>query len=184
MNVLPYIQEKWSLIGTRLMVASDKLDDIYQRSKTRKLSTESMNTYCCIEMLKYWSQEAKDASIDTLINAIDAPHVGLENEMVYIKNALTTPPCLNTNETKSQCVTNPPKAHEQLYLDVKTGVCLELKKCAITINDIIEYLEFCRMDSKIIAGVKSFPSLINSLEDHDHLNKSDVDWFEKYCRTF
>ena len=38
MNIVPLIQEKWSFIGTRLKLSSDKLDDICQEASEQQIA--------------------------------------------------------------------------------------------------------------------------------------------------
>ena len=71
MNIVPLIQEKWSFIGTRLKLSSDKLDDICQAASEQQIPAESKNTFCCVKMLTSWyvTVHAKTSLVRTKIES-------------------------------------------------------------------------------------------------------------------
>ena len=56
MNIVSLIQEKWSLISTRLKLSSYKLDNICQAGR-QQIPAESKNTFCCVKMLMHWGSK-------------------------------------------------------------------------------------------------------------------------------
>jgi len=173
MNIVPLIQEKWSHIGTRLKLSSNKLDDIWQSASEQEIPTESMNTFCCVKMLTSWYKTIGNVSVDTIITAIDAPHVGLQNKISTIRAALTTEYVATDKNVKSL-----PEKLEQPYFDMVTKFCLELSKSQHSITDILVYLKLCNINSEVFKEVSDFPELVKSFERNELLNKTDLSWLK------
>ena len=182
MNIVPFIQEKWSFIGTRLKISPDKLDDIYRKSTIDNIPSESKNTFCCIKMLTQWHQESKDVSIITLMNAIDALHVGLEEKIPSIKAALASS-CIQKCKDPSKYLTSPPERCDRPYTSMKANVSSELK-LHHTVSKACDYLKSCGTDPDVTDRVKDFAALFNSLESHGLLNKINVEWLECIAEHF
>ena len=177
MNIVPFIQEKWSLIGTRLRLSPDKLDVIWHTASEQKIPAESKNTFCCVKMLKSWYETSDNVSIDAIIMAIDAPHVGLKTKIPSIEAALTFE-CVNINSSAETSVTNPPEKLKQPYFDMITEFCLELSESQHSVSDILMYLKVCNINSDVLENVSDFPELVRSFERHELLNKSDLSWLK------
>ena len=177
MNIVPLIQEKWSFIGTRLKLSSDKLDDICQAASEQQIPAESKNTFCCVKMLTSWYETSDDVSVDAIMMAIDAPHVGLKTKITSIEDALTFE-CVSTDTEEETSVTNPPEKPKQPYVDMITEFCLELSKSQHSVSDILLYLKVCHVNSDVVENVSDFPELVRSLERHELLNKSDLTWLK------
>ena len=177
MNIVPLIQEKWSLVGTRLKLSSDKLDDIWKEASEQQIPTESKNTFCCVKMLTSWYETSDNVSVDAILIAIDAPHVGLKTVVSSIKAALTSEYApIDSNLEKS--ATNPPEKLELSYFNMITKFCIELRKSKLSISDILVYLEVCNINSEVLEKVYDFPKLIKSLEKHELVNKTDLSWLK------
>ena len=177
MNIVPLIQEKWSLIGTRLKLSSDMLDDIWQVASEQHIPTESRNTFCCVKMLTSWYKTSEDTSVDAIITAIDAPHVGLKSKISNIKVILKSE-YVPMDKSVGQPTTNPLEKLEQPYFDMITTVCLELNKSEHSISDILMYLKVCNINSSVLEKVNDFAKLVKSLEEHELLNKADLSWLK------
>ena len=174
MNIVPLIQEKWSLIGTRLKLSSDKLDDIYQAACEQQIPAESKNTFCCVKMLTIWYETSDDVSVDNFMMAIDVPHIGLKTKIASIENALRS----ENIAVDGRPVAYPPEKLEQSYFDMVTKFCLELSKSQHSISDILIYLKVCNVNSDVVEEIHDFPELVVSLERHMLLNKSDLTWLK------
>ena len=177
MNIVPLIQEKWSLIGTRLKLSSDKLDDICQAASEQQIPAESKNTFCCVKMLTSWHETNDDVSVDAIMMGIDAPHVGLKSKITSIEDALR-PENTAVDNSKGKPVTNPPEQLEQSYFDMVTKFCLELSKSQHSISDILVYLKVCKVNLDILEEISDLPELVVSLEKHGLVNKSDLTWLK------
>ena len=178
LNIVPFIQEKWQLIGRKLGVPIDNLDWIYEAVDVQKIPQESSNTFCCIKMLTSWLQNSSHVSADTIIEVISAPHVGLTKEKVSrIKAALTSYNFDSSNVTK-EYARIPPEDHERPYVKMKTNVCNELIKSKCSIDKVVLYLETANVDPKVFKNISSFPNLCTSLEKHNHMNKADLSWLK------
>ena len=177
MNIVPLIQEKWSLIGTRLRISSDKLDDIWQAVSEQQIPTESRNTFCCVKMLTSWYETSDDVSADAIIMAVDAPHVGLKSKISSIEAALKSE-YVPMDSSAGQLVTNPPEKSEQPYFDMITKFCLELSKSRRSISDVLVYLKVCKINPDVLKEISDFPELVSSLERHKLLNKTDLTWLK------
>ena len=177
MNIVPLIQEKWSFIGTRLKLSSDKLDDICQAACEQQIPAESKNTFCCVKMLTSWYQTSDDVSVDAIMMAIDAPHVGLKTKITNIETVLKSENTTVNNST-GRSVATPPEKIEQSYFDMVTKFCLELSKCRYSISDILTYLKVCNVNSDVVEEIHDFPELVRSFERHELLNKSDLSWLK------
>ena len=177
MNIVPLIQEKWSLIGTRLRLSSDNLDGIWQAAIDEQIPTESRNTFCCVNMLTTWYKTSESASADVIITAIDAPHVGLKTKIPTIEASLTSE-YVPTSNRAEKTVTNPPEKLEQPYFDMITKFCLELSKSQHSLSDILAYLKVCNINSDIYAEITDLPELVKSFERHELLNKMDLSWLK------
>ena len=177
MNIVPLIQEKWSFIGTRLKLSSDKLDDIWYAASEQQIPAESKNTFCCVKMLISWYETSNNVSVDAIMMAIDAPHVDLKDKITSIKTALRYK---NTTVGGSagRSVASPPEKIEQSYFDMATKFCLELSKSQCSISDIITYLKICDINSDVVEEIHDFPELVKSFERHELLNKSDLSWLK------
>ena len=174
MNIVPLIQEKWSFIGTRLKLSASELDDIWQASNEEQIPSESKNTFCCIKMLTRWFETRDNVSVDAVIMAVDAPHVGLKTRIASIEAALTS----EYVATDSSARTNPPQRLEQPYLDMMTKFCVELSKSQHSISDILAYLKVCKINSDVYKEISDFPELVESFEQHELLNKTDLSWLK------
>ena len=177
MNIVPLIQEKWSLIGTRLKLSSDKLDDIWHTAGQQQISADSKNTFCCVKMLTSWYKTSDNVSVDAIIMAIDAPHVGLRTKISTIKAALISE-YVNIDSDVETSVTNPPQELKQPYVDMITEFCLDLSKSQHSISDILVYLKVCNIDSEVVKDILDYPELVRSFERHELLNKTDLSWLK------
>ena len=176
MNIVPLIQEKWSLIGSRLKLSTDILDDICQAAIDEQIPTESRNTFCCVNMLTKWYKTSDNVSADAIIMAIDAPHVGLKTKIPNIEAALTSEYVPASGGT-GKPVTSPPEKLEQPYFDMITKFCLELNKTH-SISHILAYLKVCKISPDVYADIANFPELVESFERHELLNKTDLSWLK------
>ena len=177
MNIVPLIQEKWSLIGTRLRFSPDKLDDIWHTASEQQIPAESKNTFCCVKMLTSWYETSDNISVDAIIMAIDAPHVGLKTKIPSIEAALTFE-CVNIDSSAETSVTSPPEKLKQPYFDMITEFCLKLSESQHSVSDILMYLKVCNINSDVLKNVSDFPELVRSFERHELLNKSDLSWLK------
>ena len=181
MNIVPLIQEKWSLIGTRLNISSDKLDNFWQMAGEQQIPTESKNTFCCVKMLTSWYETSDNVSTDAVVMAIDAPHVGLKIKMSSIETALTSEYAIEDGSA-GKTATNPPQKFEQSYLDMITRCCSELSTSRCTLSDILTYLKVCNINSEVVKEVTDFPELLRSLERYQLLNKTDLSWLKNIAQ--
>ena len=176
MNIVPLVQEKWSLIGTRIKLSSDKLDGIWQAASEQQIPAESQNIFCCVKMLTSWYETSDDVSADTIMTAVDAPHVGLKAKILSIETALKSEylPVVTSVGTS----TTPPEKFEQPYFDVITNFCLELSNAQHSVTDILMYLKVCKVNSDVGKDVADFPDLVRSFERHKLVNKTDLSWLK------
>ena len=175
MNIVPLIQEKWSFIGTRLNLSASELDDIWQASNNELIPIESKHTFCCIKMLTRWFETSNDVSVDAIIMAVDAPHIGLDTRVSNVEFALTSK-CVATD---SSVGTNSSEKPEQSYYNMMiTAFYLELIKSQHSITDIIAHLKVSKINPDAIKEVSDFPELVGSLERYKLLNKSDLSWLK------
>ena len=177
MNIIPFIQEKWSLIGTRLKLSSDKLDDIWHTASEQQIPAESKNTFCYVKMLTSWHETSDDVSIDDIMMAIDAPHVGLKSKITNIETVLRYENA-TVDGSKGKSIVSPPEQIEQSYVDMVTKFCLELSKSQYSISDILTYLKICNVNSDVVEEIHDFAELVKSFERHELLNKSDLSWLK------
>ena len=177
MNIVPLIQEKWSHIGIRLKLSTDILDDICQAAIDEQIPTESRNTFCCVNMLTTWYKASDNVSANAVIIAIDAPHVGLKTKIPNIEAALSSE-YVPTSGGADKPVTSPPEKLEQPYFDMITKFCLELNKIPHSISHILAYLKVCRISPDVYANISDFPELVESFEQHELLNKTDLSWLK------
>ena len=177
MNIVPLIQEKWSLIGIRLRISTDKLDDIGQAASEQQIPAESKNTFCCVKMLKNWYETSDDVSVDAIIMAIDVPHVDLKTKISSIETALTSE-YLPMDSNAGVSVTMPPEKLQQSYYDMITKFCLELTKSRLSIAGVLMYLKVCKVNSDVGKDVSDFPELLRSFEKHKLINKTDLSWLK------
>ena len=177
MNIVPLIQEKWSLIGIKLKLSLDKLDEIYHTASKQQIPVESKNTFCCIKMLTSWYVTSDDVSVDAIMMAIDAPHVGLKTKISSIEAALISD-YTTTDSSEGKSVTNPPEKLEQQYVDMTTKFCLELNKSQCSIFDIVTYLKMCNVNPNVLDEVSDFPMLLKSFQKYGLLNKADLSWLK------
>ena len=175
MNIVPHIQNRWSFIGTRLKVSLNTLDEICLTANEQQIPAESINTFCCVKMLTSWYETSDDVSVDAVMMAIDAPHVGLKAKISNIKAVLTSEYVAMDTSTDLS-VKNPPKNTEQSYLEMITKFCLELSKSQYSISEILTYLKVCKINSDVLESVSDFPELLASFEKHALLNKADLSW--------
>ena len=177
MSIVPLIQKKWSLIGTRLKLSSDKLDDIFQAANEQQIPAESKNTFCCVKMLTSWYKTSDNVSVDDIMMAIDAPHVGLKSKITNIEDALRSENTAVDN-SKGKSVRNPPEKIEQSYFDTVTKFCLELSKSQYSVSDILTYLKICNVNSDVVKEIHDFTELVKSFERHELVNRSDLTWLK------
>ena len=177
MNLVPLIQEKWSLIGTRLRISSDKLDDIWQAASEEQMSTESKNTFCCIKMLTNWYETSDNVSADVIIMAVDASHIGLKDKISSIEAVLTSEYVpMDTSIGISAMM--PPEKSEQPYFDMIAKFCSELTKSQFSVSDVLLYLKVCKINLNVVEQISDFPEVVESLEQHKLLNKTDLSWLK------
>ena len=177
MNIVPFIQEKWSLIGTRLKLSSDKLDDIWHTASEQQIPAESKNTFCCVKMLTIWHETSDNVSVDTIMIAIDAPHVGLKTKISNIEAALTSE-YTATDSITGEMITNPPEQFQQPYFEMISKFCSKFSKSQYSISDILIYLKVCKINSDVLENISDFPELVRSFEKHELLNKTDLSWLK------
>ena len=177
MNIVPLIQEQWTLIGIGLKLSTDKLDDICHAASDEQIPAESRNTFCCVKMLTTWYKTSDNVSVDAIITAIDAPHVGLKAKIPSIEAALSLE-YIPTSDRTEKTVTNPPDKLEQPYFDMITKFCLELSNSQHGISAVLTYLKVCNVNSDIYAEISDFPELVKSFEQHELLNKMDLSWLK------
>ena len=173
MNIVPLIQEKWSLIGTRLKLSSDKLDDIWHTASEQQIPADSKNTFCCVKMLTSWYETSDNVSADAIMMAVDAPHVGLKTKILSIEAALTFE-YVAVDSSTAKSLAYPPEKLKQPYFDMITEFCLELSKSQRSISDVLMYLKVCNINSEVVKEISDFPELVRSLERHGLLNKTDL----------
>ena len=174
MNIVCFIQEKWLPIGNKLKVFQDTLDNIGEEAYTREklIPSDSVNTFCCIQMLMHWCCKSENVSLDTLIKAIKAPHIGLQSKIPSIVDALNSSPlCLDTKKDIYGLVSKPPEKHEQAYANLKADLCAVLSKDNHTISDVSSCLKTVKI---IVEDYHDFPDLIASLENKGYLHSTDL----------
>ena len=181
MNTLPFIQEKWQLIGIKLGVPTDKLDLFFQEAE-QEVPSESFNTYCCIKMLTYWLHNSDEISADIIMNIVSAPHVGLKDKMSSIKEALTSHHVSSSSNSPKRYARSPPEGHEAPYVEMKTNLCKELNSSEYSIDDVLLYLKNSDIDPNVIRNISSFPDLFKSLETHDLIHKAEVGWLKAIAK--
>ena len=181
MNTLPFIQEKWQLIGIKLKVPTDKLDLISQKAK-QTVPSESFNTYCCIKMLTYWHHNSDQVSADVIINIVSLPHIDLQDKVSSIKEALTSQHISSSSSTPKTYAISPPEGHEEPYVEMKTNLCKELNSSQHSTDDILLYLQNANIDPDVISNISNFPSLFKSLERHDLIHKAEVGWLKAIAK--
>ena len=174
MNIVPFIQEKWSLVGVRLKLSSDQLDDIWQKATKQQIPSESKSTFCCIKMLTSWYEDSDDVSVDAIMMAID---VGLRAKISNIETALTSE-YMGIDYGAEKSVTSSPEELVQPYVNMKTKFCLELSRSQHSISDVLVYLKICKINLEILEGIHDFPELLESFERHAILNKADLSWLK------
>ena len=177
MNIVPHIQDRWSLIGTRLKVSSHTLDEICLTANEQQIPAGSKNTFCCVKMLTSWYETSDDVSVDAIMMAIDAPHVGLNTKISTIETSLTSEYVAMDTDTGNS-VTNPIEKIEQSYFKMTTKFCLELSKSQYSISEILPYLKVCKINSDVLEGISDFPELVASFEKHALINKADLSWLK------
>ena len=177
MNIVPHIQDRWSLIGTRLKVSSHTLDEICLTANKQQIPAGSKNTFCCVKMLTSWYETSDDVTINAIMMAIDAPHVGLKAKISNIEAFLTSE-YVPVDTSTDMYVTNPPEKTEQSYFEMTTKFCLELNKSTYSISEILTYLKICKINSDVLKGISDFPELLASFEKHALLNKVDLSWLK------
>ena len=181
MNIVPHIQDKWSLIGTRLKVSSHTLDEICLTANEQQIPAGSKNTFCCVKMLTGWYETSDDVSVDAIMIAIDAPHVGLKTKISNVEAVLKSEYVAMDTGTDNS-VTNPPEETEQLYFEITTKYCLELSKSRCSISEVLTYLKICKVNSDVLVGISDFPELVASFEKHGLINKADLSWLKNIAR--
>ena len=139
----------------------------------QEIPTESINTFCCIEMLASWYETIGNVSVDAIITAIDIPHVGLQTKISTIKTALT-----NEYVPTEKNFGSPPEKIEQPYVDMLTKFCLELNKSQHRIADILTYLKLCYINSEVLKEISDFSELVKSFERNKLLHKADLSWLK------
>ena len=128
-------------------------------------------------MLTSWYETSDDVSVNDIMMAIDAPHVGLNSKITNIEDALRSENrAVDNNKGKS--VTNPPERLEQSYFNMVTKFCLELSKSQSSISDILTYLKVCNVNSDVVEEIHDFAELVKSFERHELLNKADLSWLK------
>ena len=128
-------------------------------------------------MLTSWYKTSDNHSVDAIISAINAPHVGLKAKISSIEDALTSK-YVPAGSSTGESVVNPPEKFEQSYFDMITRFCLELSKSKSTISDICAYLKVCNVNSDVYEKISDFPELVKSFEHHQLLNKTDLSWLK------
>lgn len=180
-NILPFIQEKWQLIGIKLAVPTDILDRICEEADKEQIPQESIKTFCCIKMLTYWFQNGDNVSADTIINIIKVPHVGLKDKISVIKDILTSQQ-FDSSKIQKKFATSPPGDHEAPYVDMKTNICKELNNSQCSLNDVLLYLENSNIDPFVIKNISSFPDLFKSFEAHGLMHKGEPGWLKAIAK--
>ena len=178
MNAVPFIKEKWEIIGFSLNISKEILNGICQKASEQKIVEKSL--FCCIKMLSYWFQNSDPQHItaDAIMKAISAPLVDLtEDKVSKSKEALTSYIFNSSNFIEEYAIT-PPKDHEKAYVEMKTNVCIEFKKSQCSIDNIFLYLQIVNVDPKIYQNTSSFPDLFASFEKHKRMNKGDIGWLK------
>ena len=190
-NIIPYVEEKWLEIGTRLKVPQEILDNIGEKAYERKVALKSKNRFCCNQMLAHWHRNSKDNSVNTLIEAIKAPHIGLQSKISSIVDALNSSPlCLDTKKDIYEFVPEPPERHEQAYANMKADFCAELHTCSMESStcSVDRAINFMKSNGTIISDheqVKDFVDIVNWLDKHSHPRSRFLPWLERiasYCK--
>ena len=163
MNILPFIQKKWQLIGLALGLSSDLLDKIYIEAEKEQIPSKSFNTFCCVKVLKHWFMEGDNVANFTLIKAISTPRIHLKNEILSNISAIITDKKLSS--VPLNCVKS--------YGEMKANVCKQLYNFHCSINVTLQYLQNANVDLKSIAN---FKDLIDSLEMNKLMHAADVCW--------
>ena len=177
MNIVHLIQEKWSLIGTRLNLSSNELDEICHAANKQQIPMESKNTFCCVQMLTRWYKTSDNVSFDAIMMVIDAPHVGLKTKIFGIETALTSE-YVNTDSSEENPAANPPMKLDKSYYDMVTDFCSELSKSQHSISNILTYLKVCYFNSEVFNEASDFPELVKLFEGQKLLSKTDLSWLK------
>ena len=181
MNIVPYIQDRWSLIGTRLKVSPQTLDEVCLTANELQIPAGSKNTFYCVKMLTSWYETSDDVSVDAIMMAIDVPHVGLNTKISNIQAALTSE-YIAVDTSADNSVTSIPEKTEQSYNEMKTKFCLELSISRYSISEILTYLKVCKINSNVLEDISDFPELVASFEKHALLNKADLSWLKNIAQ--
>ena len=169
MNILPFIQKKWQLIGLALRPSSDLLDKIYIEAEEEQMPSNSFNTFCCIKILEHWFFEGDNVSDVALIKAIGAPHINLKTTILSNVSAIIT------DKKTSSLAPN----HVKPYGEMKTNVCKELCNFHFSINVALQYLQNANVDLK---SITNFQDLYISLEMNKLMHTADVCWLMNIVR--
>ena len=156
MNTLPFLQEKWELIGIKLGVSTDMLDLICQEAEKAQVIPDSLNTFCCIKMLTYWFQNSDNVSADIITDIVSARHVGLIDKVTNIRDALTSNEVGTSSSKLHQCATSPPEGSEVLYVEMKTNICKELNTSHCNFDDILLFLQNSDIEQEVLENVSNF----------------------------
>ena len=170
MNILPFIQKQWQLIGFKLRLSSDLLDKFHKEAVKEVLPAKSLNTFCCVKVLTHWLSEGANITNVAIIEAISAPHIGLKHEILNIGNML------KYHRTRNKHVYSVSPNHIKPYGVMKTNVCKELCNSHFSIHDALQCLKNTSINTDILKSITNFQDLFISLEMNKLMHTADVCW--------
>ena len=181
MNVLPFIQKQWQLIGFKLRLSSDLLDTFCKEAVNDQIPTKSFNTFCCVKVLTHWLSQNDNITCVAIIEAISAPHIGLKHEILNIGNTLTYNSNLSGRfmDKHVKCLS---QNHIKPYGVMKINVCKELCDSHFNINDALQYLKSVNINPSILKSIANFQDLFNLFEMNKLMHMADVCWLINIAR--
>ena len=121
--------------------------------------------FCCDLMLTYWLRHSKDVSVDALIKAIDASHVGLEKSKISSIKDILMSSCLNNSKDDTKDIVKPPGVDDQLLVDMEANFCSELSKSGPVFN-AVTFIRCRGIEEDLTRNIVDFVSLVKFLKQY------------------
>ena len=172
MNILPFIQKKWQLIGLALRLSSELLDKVYIEAEQEQIHSNSFNTLCCVKVLTHWFLKGDDVSDVAIMKAISAPHIRLKQEILSNISAVIT------DENVISLTPN----YVKPYGEMKANVFKELCIFHFSIDFALQYLQKANVNPGILKSITNFQDLFSSLEKNELMHTADVCWLINIVR--
>ena len=180
MNILPFIQKQWQLIGFKLKLSSDLLDTFCKEAAEDLIPTNSLNTFCCVKILTHWYSQNDNVTCVAIIEAISAPHIGLKHEILHIGNTLIYHS--NLSDRTMEKHVNFLSQNTKPYGVMKTSLCKELCNSHFNINAALQYLKNVNINPSILESITNFQDLFSSFEMNKLMHMADVCWLINIVR--